>query len=54
MYAHFCFVTTPGHMSGDLIDTEDRLVVAMGIGGGGEGWIWGLGLTDVNYYIQDG
>lgn len=54
MYAHFCFVTTPGHMSGDLIDTEDRLAVAMGIGGGGEGWIWGLGLTDVNYYIQDG
>ena len=31
MYVHLCFVTTPGHVSGDLTDTQNRLVVAMGV-----------------------
>ena len=33
------------------MDTDDRLVVAKGMG---EGWIQSLGLVDANYYIWDG
>ena len=31
--------------------TENRLVVAKGDGGMGEGWIGSLGLAHANYYI---
>ena len=32
-------------------DVENRLVLAQGEG---VGWMWSLGLVDVNYYIQNG
>ena len=37
-------------------DTENRLVVAKGNGGGGgrEGGLGSLGLVDASYYTQDG
>ena len=34
-------------------DIEKRLVVAKGEDGW-RGWIWSLGLADVNYYIENG
>ena len=33
---------------------EDRLMVAKGGAGVGEGWRRGLGLTDANYYTENG
>ena len=42
---------TNEHIYETETDSQNRLVVAKGVGGMGEGWSGSLGLVDANYYI---